>query len=1316
MHSIGSEVRHISPPEGIDKSSQGAHRCVAAHGVGVFALGDTALGSLRDISTWRNLRPLRLAMARNSAVVRVVENGGQGSKHSVATSSPGGTLMNFRSAKTRRFDKEMGAIEKDRLCQVLKKDVRGNAKQFWDALKSASLQHFESTDAAFMAFASPSDCMMSLEQFQELSEYLGFALTFHSAKNLFEQKVHDREMNAMTLQDFQDACIVAPLDRIRARLRGHRQNMLACAFHIDNFIRHLSLYTGENHRRRAVTRFQQKLTTRFCMKLWSNLQQWAERKTAGEPMISKETFLKMVDSIQSFQAYEMEFFGNIYERVDRGQKGEVVMFDLAVTILLMATSNSRCDKAKLIFTVFDTDGDGCLSSEQLLKMYCSLIIHAAIARGDQPSYDAGPCSRSKELGALGHFRNLYSNFHHSMAAMAPAFVAVSQVSPVASAGRFAAPSGATGATGASSPAAVADETGSHPKFLAAAALLVTLSVGKRGRRAAAKRAKVLRRATNIFERSSLEAGAKLLEEAVKSSNGSNPTEFTSFSEEKNRQSYVSQQAALEGLEDVNGVDDDGLPLVYSVERIAKFWDTKPGELAERWSRFLRISTPFITRFFYSLLNLGFIIDVCHEVPSWAGDPADFETFATACRWFERSLKDNERKAAASRVWAKLSGPAKAVVRHLDPDQYEGTDGLSRLVDVLRKSPLQALPGPDLFKRLDQWHQLKRNSNESIPQFLVREEDMFVQLQDALKRARKDSHPDPTPEVQRGPPSTPSQSPIGRGAPRTATETEPSAGHATSAGNVQQQQMGVTDFFGDELRGYRLSKGSRLTTAERQNILVQTSNSTAFFPVRRALRTLFSDEDDGWRKPRVWWNDETLDGWEHDEMWQDGAHDPGHYAWWHGDETYYDDGASWNAYYDDDWNEDWEWEESEDVPVDEQTADPTEVQYKEAFALANEATRTLNEAREAVRKVRAARGYFAPESASGKGISGSPTSSRSSWSPKGSSGKGKFSGAGKGKGFGPCFICGMKGHSYAQCPDRFSKGKGQSKSKGFVSKGKSKKGKGFSKSVQYHDLSCLAFPGVYLAEAAAQQSRVILDTGASENAVGMESLQRLVTETNAVYEIDTTDKPVFRFGNGQHLQASSRVDIHNTSLGSVSFYVLGGDACLTPPLMGGKTLRAYQNNLLLYQRQDPQPQWFAVKMHSHASNHVSIDLMESAVEMKDPGLWFVEGSGMSLNQHVSTSTASPASSAILMMSNAGNSNLSNQLATLAQRLQALRQRQVREHGTTVSSMCGRRSTPNGLSMLWPAQDEAKAESACNMADTTPRSQWRERTDRWDLTHI
>eukprot|EP00434_Breviolum_minutum_P025303 symbB.v1.2.022356.t1/scaffold1979.1/size93878/1 len=434
----------------------------------------------------------------------------------------------------------MGSIEKDRLCQQLKKDVRGNAKLFWDALKGAALQHFESTDAAFMAFCNPSDCMMSLEQFQELAETLGFSLSFHSAKSLFEQKLHDRGMNAMTLQDFQDACIVAQLDRMRARLRGHRQNMLQCASHIDNFIRHLTLYTGDDLRRRAVTRFQQKITTKFCMVLWQSLQKWAERKAViptGEPLISADTFLKMVDNIQLFQAHEMTFLSNIYERVDRGRKGEVVMFDLAVTILLMATSNSRCDKAKLIFTVFDTDGDGCLSSEQLLKMYCSLIIHAAIARGDQPSYDAVIHTAKADAAAKRGW-------------VPPSFSAAAT--------------------------------------LASTGIILAANKNARGKKHRhGGGSKVVRLATNIFERSSLEAGAKLLEEAVKSSNSTNPTEFTSFAEAKNRQSYVSQQAALEGLEDVNGVDDDGLPLVYSVERIAKFWDTKPGELAERWSRFLR---------------------------------------------------------------------------------------------------------------------------------------------------------------------------------------------------------------------------------------------------------------------------------------------------------------------------------------------------------------------------------------------------------------------------------------------------------------------------------------------------------------------------------------------------------------------------------------------------------------------------------------------------------------------------------------------------------------------------------------------------------
>ena len=418
-----------------------------------------------------------------------------------------------------------------------------------------------------------------------------------------------------------------------------------------------------------------------------------------------------------------------------------------------------------------------------------------------------------------------------------------------------------------------------------------------------------------------------------------------------------------------------------------------------------------------------------DVPTWNGDPVEFESFATACRWFEKSLKETEKKAAASKVWARLAGPAKSVVKHLNPDDYENESGLTRLVEVLRNSPLQQLPVPDLFKRLDQWHQLRRHGAESIPQYLVREEDVFTQVQDALKRARREnikssqlvSGSVPVSADQRGPPSTPSQSPTG-----AAARVPPQSEHHSV----------VKDFFEDELRGYRVLKGAGLTNAERQNILVQTNNTTNYMTVRRALRTLFADDDDSWkRRQRVWWNQDVSGDWDgHD--WQDGAEDSGTYAWWYDEDT--TNQSDWNDY---DWNsgEDWTWnmyydgwdeaewgqDAGEDLPCDDNSTDPLELQYKEACVLANEAQRTMAEAREAVKKVRQARGYFAPESASGKGISGSPTHGRGYGSPSSSgSGKGKTLGRGKGKFFGPCFICGMYGHSYNQCPDRFAKGKGR----------------------------------------------------------------------------------------------------------------------------------------------------------------------------------------------------------------------------------------------------------------------------------------------------
>ena len=70
------------------------------------------------------------------------------------------------------------------------------------------------------------------------------------------------------------------------------------------------------------------------------------------------------------------------------------------------------------------------------------------------------------------------------------------------------------------------------------------------------------------------------------------------------------------------------------------------------------------------------------IPSWDGDPAGFEEFVTAARWYERSLKDSEWKLAASRIWQRLGGAAKSVVKHLDPSEFDSTNGLSKLIAFL----------------------------------------------------------------------------------------------------------------------------------------------------------------------------------------------------------------------------------------------------------------------------------------------------------------------------------------------------------------------------------------------------------------------------------------------------------------------------------------------------------------------------------------------------------------------------------------------------------------------------------------------------------
>lgn len=207
-------------------------------------------------------------------------------------------------------------------------------------------------------------------------------------------------------------------------------------------------------------------------------------------------------------------------------------------------------------------------------------------------------------------------------------------------------------------------------------------------------------------------------------------------------------------------------------------------------------------------------------------------------------------------------------------------------------------------------------------------------------------------------------------------------------------------------------------------------------------------------------------------------------------------------YDDDWS--WyEWDEEEWPMEEASTVDgssdvgaiPEAERLQEAYTIAQEANKTLEQARQAVTKVRAARGYYDPSGMKGsKGSSSSPSRSPS---------KG---GKSKGKGKGPCLTCGSTGHGWMNCPDRWSKGgspKGKSKGKNKGKKGKRQKGYyiqeffvdldkytdlDIENDLEYVNVMSLMDDQEYQNISAA---RVIVDTGATESVAGVASMARLL---------------------------------------------------------------------------------------------------------------------------------------------------------------------------------------------------------------------------------
>ena len=86
------------------------------------------------------------------------------------------------------------------------------------------------------------------------------------------------------------------------------------------------------------------------------------------------------------------------------------------------------------------------------------------------------------------------------------------------------------------------------------------------------------------------------------------------------------------------------------------------------------------------------------------------------------------------------------------------------------------------------------------------------------------------------------------------------------------------------------------------------------------------------------------------------------------------------------------------------------------------------------------------------------------------------------------------------------------------------------------------------------SKVIVDTGATESVAGVRAMARVLDAHQMPYDIDLFDRPRFRFGNGEHQRAISKISLSTFSFGKLSFYLLDGKAENTPLLLCSRDMR------------------------------------------------------------------------------------------------------------------------------------------------------------------
>ncbi|CAD7940557.1 unnamed protein product [Amoebophrya sp. A120] len=245
-----------------------------------------------------------------------------------------------------------------------------------EALKKMVVERFRSLEQAFYQFAEK-----------------GFLTQAHLDKMVKAVKIqvdgrvvraiHDRMVNPDTkvvgFLEFQTVMMDMTLRKLKGQLQTYTRNHRRVRAKITAFVRSLVFQNTETMSA-AVTRFQSKLTLNFAARLWNSIR----RKISDSNNLSMSQFLGHIRSWkQFFHEYEYEFFGEIFKRLDRQQSNSVDVFHMMLALVFLSPETNKKVRFETVFRVFDTDDDGCLTTDQILKLYQTIRTLIPVLANDE---------------------------------------------------------------------------------------------------------------------------------------------------------------------------------------------------------------------------------------------------------------------------------------------------------------------------------------------------------------------------------------------------------------------------------------------------------------------------------------------------------------------------------------------------------------------------------------------------------------------------------------------------------------------------------------------------------------------------------------------------------------------------------------------------------------------------------------------------------------------------------------------------------------------------------------------------------------------